>query len=67
MFKTNLIGVQFDQILNIEEALRRRVPRCGGGRMLLKRWLRTDWYQFYEMVLVNKTLIDTNNEIGKRL
>ena len=67
MFETNLIRIQFNQILYSKEALGRRIPRGGGSRMLLERWLRTDWYQLYEVVLVNKTLTDANNEIGKRL
>ena len=40
MFKTNLIGVQFNQILNIEEALRRRIRRRqDAAEKMVENWL----------------------------
>ena len=67
MFKTDLTGIQLNQILNSKETLWRRISRGGGGRLLLEGWLRADRYQLYEMILINETFVDSNDEVGEGL
>ena len=68
MLKTDLIGVQFNQVLNRKETLRWwTFSRSADGGMLLKGRLRTDRHQFDEVVLVHETLVDPNNEMSERL
>lgn len=67
MLKADLVRIQLNQILNGEETFWRAFARCADNGLLLKGWLRADWHQFDEVVLVHKAFVDADNEVSERL
>ena len=67
MFKTDLVRIQFNQVLNRKEALWWSFAGCADRGLLLEGGQGADGHQLDEVVLIHKAFVDANNEVSERL